>query len=90
MVKENTAELVKSQLPNPYPCSLPSRIPWFQYPIIYDIRARPRKISSPTGSKGRSGHWDIPDSKHGSLVRDWGRAWCQISWALASTSANKV
>uniref|UniRef100_A0A2K5Q3N3 Prohibitin n=1 Tax=Cebus imitator TaxID=2715852 RepID=A0A2K5Q3N3_CEBIM len=26
-------------------------IPWFQYPIIYDIRARPRKISSPTGSK---------------------------------------
>nr|KAF6496990.1 prohibitin 2 [Rousettus aegyptiacus] len=27
------------------------RIPWFQYPIIYDIRARPRKISSPTGSK---------------------------------------
>uniref|UniRef100_A0A2K5Q3Q1 Prohibitin n=1 Tax=Cebus imitator TaxID=2715852 RepID=A0A2K5Q3Q1_CEBIM len=23
-------------------------IPWFQYPIIYDIRARPRKISSPT------------------------------------------
>ncbi|XP_058020192.1 LOW QUALITY PROTEIN: prohibitin-2-like [Ahaetulla prasina] len=27
------------------------RIPWFQCPIIYDIRARPRKISSPTGSK---------------------------------------
>jgi prohibitin 2 len=27
------------------------RIPWFQYPIIYDIRTRPRKISSPTGSK---------------------------------------
>jgi prohibitin 2 len=27
------------------------RIPWFQYPIIYDIRSRPRKISSPTGSK---------------------------------------
>ncbi|KFO57781.1 Prohibitin-2, partial [Corvus brachyrhynchos] len=27
------------------------RTPWFQYPIIYDIRARPRKISSPTGSK---------------------------------------
>ncbi|NP_001086635.1 prohibitin 2 S homeolog isoform X1 [Xenopus laevis] len=27
------------------------RVPWFQYPIIYDIRARPRKISSPTGSK---------------------------------------
>merc|ERR1711899_557200 len=28
------------------------RIPWFQYPIIYDIRTKPRKISSPTGSKG--------------------------------------
>lgn len=27
------------------------RIPWFEYPIIYDIRSRPRKISSPTGSK---------------------------------------
>lgn len=23
----------------------------FQYPLIYDIRSRPRKISSPTGSK---------------------------------------
>lgn len=29
------------------------RIPWFQYPIIYDIRSRPRSISSPTGSKGK-------------------------------------
>ncbi|XP_008401102.1 prohibitin-2-like [Poecilia reticulata] len=29
------------------------RVPWFQYPIIYDIRARPRKISSLTGSKGQ-------------------------------------
>lgn len=27
------------------------RFPWFQYPIVYDIRSRPRKISSPTGSK---------------------------------------
>merc|ERR1712045_207642 len=27
------------------------RLPWFQYPIIYDIRAKPRKITSPTGSK---------------------------------------
>lgn len=26
------------------------RLPWFQYPIIYDIRARPRKIGSPTGT----------------------------------------
>merc|ERR1712218_333216 len=27
------------------------KLPWFQYPIIYDIRTKPRKISSPTGSK---------------------------------------
>jgi prohibitin 2 len=27
------------------------RIPWFQYPIIFDIRAKPRLIKSPTGSK---------------------------------------
>ncbi|TRY89321.1 hypothetical protein DNTS_003482 [Danionella cerebrum] len=27
------------------------RIPWFQYPIIYDIRSKPRKIASLTGSK---------------------------------------
>ncbi|XP_049635438.1 prohibitin-2-like [Suncus etruscus] len=27
------------------------RIPWFQYPIIFDVRARPRQLSSLTGSK---------------------------------------
>lgn len=27
------------------------RIPWFQYPIIYNIRSRPTRIQSPTGSK---------------------------------------
>lgn len=27
------------------------KLPFFQYPIIFDIRSRPRKISSPTGSK---------------------------------------
>eukprot|EP00127_Corallochytrium_limacisporum_P000941 Clim_evm25s33 gene=Clim_evmTU25s33 len=27
------------------------RVPWFHTPIIYDIRARPRRITSPTGSK---------------------------------------
>merc|ERR1712165_225942 len=27
------------------------RLPWFEYPIIYDIRAKPRTMSSPTGSK---------------------------------------
>lgn len=34
-----------------YPEGLHFRIPWFEYPIIFDIRSRPRKISSPTGSK---------------------------------------
>lgn len=59
-MRESLGKLVKLQPPNTYPRSLPSRIPWFQYPIIYDIRARPRKISSPTGSKGRSGHLEGP------------------------------
>lgn len=27
------------------------RVPWFQYPIIYDIRSKPHRISSPTGTK---------------------------------------
>ena len=27
------------------------RVPWFQYPIIYEIRARPKLLVSPTGSK---------------------------------------
>lgn len=27
------------------------RLPWFQYPIIYDIRTKPRRVTSPTGSK---------------------------------------
>ena len=27
------------------------RLPWFEYPIVYDIRAKPRTMSSPTGSK---------------------------------------
>ncbi|XP_033641987.1 prohibitin-2-like [Asterias rubens] len=27
------------------------RIPWFQYPVIFNIRSKPRRISSPTGSK---------------------------------------
>jgi len=37
--------------PDVYSEGLHFRVPWFQYPIIYDIRARPRRISSPTGSK---------------------------------------
>lgn len=27
------------------------RLPWFQWPIIYDIRSKPRKLTSLTGSK---------------------------------------
>jgi prohibitin 2 len=36
---------------NIYSEGLHFRIPWLQWPIIYDIRSRPRKIASPTGSK---------------------------------------
>jgi hypothetical protein len=27
-------------------------VPWFEYPIVYDIRPKPRMIQSLTGSKG--------------------------------------
>jgi prohibitin 2 len=27
-------------------------IPWFETPIIYDVRAKPRNIASLTGTKG--------------------------------------
>ncbi|BFZ23568.1 hypothetical protein BsWGS_26607 [Bradybaena similaris] len=37
--------------PEVYVEGLHFRVPWFHYPIIYDIRSRPRKLSSPTGSK---------------------------------------
>ena len=30
------------------------QIPWFETPIIYDIRAKPRNIASLTGTKGGS------------------------------------
>lgn len=36
---------------NIYTEGLHFRIPWFHYPIVYDIRSKPRKIISPTGSK---------------------------------------
>ena len=29
----------------------PPRVPWFQWPIFYEIRARPKLLQSPTGSK---------------------------------------
>ena len=27
------------------------RIPWLEWPLIYDIRSRPFKITSPTGTR---------------------------------------
>lgn len=27
-------------------------VPWFETPIIYDVRAKPRNVSSLTGTKG--------------------------------------
>lgn len=35
-------------------------IPWLQRPIIYDVRTKPRNISTTTGSKGRD--WLFIDS----------------------------
>lgn len=32
------------------------RVPWFQYPIIYDVRTKPHRITSLTGTKGASHH----------------------------------
>jgi len=29
-------------------------IPWFESPVIYDVRAKPRNVSSLTGTKGAS------------------------------------
>jgi len=37
--------------PGTYSEGLHFRLPWLQWPIIYDIRAKPRRIMSPTGSK---------------------------------------
>lgn len=37
--------------PDVYSEGLHFKIPWVQWPIIYDIRSKPKKISSPTGSK---------------------------------------
>jgi len=33
-----------------------NQIPWFETPIVYDIRAKPRSIASLTGTKGRDHH----------------------------------
>jgi prohibitin 2 len=37
--------------PDVYSEGLHFKVPWLQWPIIYDIRSKPKKISSPTGSK---------------------------------------
>ena len=37
--------------PQVYSEGLHFKVPWLQWPIIYDIRSKPKKISSPTGSK---------------------------------------
>jgi regulator of protease activity HflC (stomatin/prohibitin superfamily) len=28
-------------------------IPWFETPVVYDVRAKPRNVGSLTGTKGR-------------------------------------
>lgn len=37
--------------PEIYPEGTHLRIPWFETPIIYDVRAKPRNIASLTGTK---------------------------------------
>lgn len=37
--------------PNVYSEGIHFRIPWLQWPIIYNIRSRPNRVGSPTGSK---------------------------------------
>lgn len=32
------------------------QLPWFETPIVFDIRAKPRSIASLTGTKGSSAH----------------------------------
>lgn len=37
--------------PNVYAEGIHLRVPWLQWPIIYNIRSRPNRVGSPTGSK---------------------------------------
>ena len=34
-------------------CLSPEQVPWFETPIIYDVRSKPRSIASLTGTKGQ-------------------------------------
>ena len=52
---------------NPFFSFVHCRIPWFHYPIVYDIRSRPRKIFSPTGSKGTYNNHGTMQSWHACL-----------------------
>jgi len=36
-------------------------IPWFERPVIYDIRARPQQLNSHSGSKGMSSMYTCID-----------------------------
>ena len=38
--------------PNIYPEGTHFNIPWFETPITYDVRAKPRNVASLTGTKG--------------------------------------
>lgn len=35
------------------------QLPWFETPIVFDIRAKPRSIASLTGTKGSSVHLGV-------------------------------
>jgi len=48
----------------------PNQIPWFETPIVYDIRAKPRSIASLTGTKGRDHHQFYTESAFDNVVPD--------------------
>ena len=44
------------------------RVPWLEWPIIYDIKTRPRNIQSLTGSRGRIIYLFSEDDRSASLI----------------------
>ena len=46
-----TIRLLRSHAPVRHGVVAVCRIPWFQWPYMYEIRARPKLLTSPTGSK---------------------------------------